>query len=102
MSIILKDPVTSPVAWKGADLAKDDSWIFRLSDASLAGISEALAVAKARGVVVPAMTRDDFPVSGALAADIAFFNEELENGRGFLLIRGLDKLGLEEEDLQTI
>ncbi|MGH2341217.1 TauD/TfdA family dioxygenase [Segnochrobactraceae bacterium EtOH-i3] len=102
MSIILKDPITSAVAWKGAELSKDDSWIFHLSDASLAGITEALAVANARGVVVPAMTQDDFPVSGALAADIAFFNEELENGRGFLLIRGLNKLGLEEADLQTI
>lgn len=102
MSIILTDPITSPVAWKGADLAKDDTWIFRLSDESLAGVTEALSVARARGVVVPAMTQADFPVSGALARDIAFFNEELENGRGFLLIRGLDRLGLGEDDLQTI
>ncbi|MDK2778032.1 MAG: TauD/TfdA family dioxygenase [Pseudomonadota bacterium] len=102
MSIILKTPITDSVAWKGQDLVKDDSWIFYLSDDSLACIAESLAFCKSRGAQVPAITAEDFPVSGKLKEDIAFFSEELENGRGFVLIRGLGKTGYSEEDLQTV
>ena len=102
MSIILNKPITDPVAWKGQDLTQDDSWIFHLSDESLAGIAEALAFCKARGAKVPDITQEDFPVAGKLQEDIAFFCEELENGRGFVLIRGLNKTGYSEEDLATV
>ncbi|MDP2504165.1 TauD/TfdA family dioxygenase [Oceanobacter sp. 3_MG-2023] len=102
MSIILNKPITDPVAWKGQELIRDDSWIFHLSDESLAGVAEALALCKARGAKVPNINKEDFPVDGQLKEDIKFFCEELENGRGFMLIRGLNKMGYNEEDLAII
>lgn len=102
MSIILNTPITAPSAWKGSELAQDDTWIFHLSDASLSDIADALARCHASGVKAPDMAKEHFPVKGQLKEDIAFFCEELENGRGFILIRGLNKAGYDEEDLSTI
>ena len=38
---MLPGPVTAPSAWKGADMRKDDSWIYRLDEREIAEIESA-------------------------------------------------------------
>ena len=48
MSIILKQPITGPAAWRGSDLAGDDLLRHALGDEAIAAIYEVLAEHKAR------------------------------------------------------
>lgn len=89
MSLILKTPITGPAAWKGRDLADDPSWKHVLSAGAIAAIEAALASVRARGLRFPDFAREDFPIGAALAAELARIADALENGRGFVLLRGL-------------
>lgn len=88
MSIILKQPLTGPATWRGVDLADDTSWIHHLSADMVAELDAALAEVKRRGLSFPNITKDDFPLP-TLAPVLHGIAEELENGRGFLVLRGL-------------
>lgn len=88
MSVILKQKIEDATAWKGKDIKDDTSWIYHWSDQSIAVLEKALENIKAKGLKVPDFTKEDFPIT-ELAEEINHFNEELENGRGFILIRGL-------------
>lgn len=88
MSVILKQKIEDATAWKGKDIKDDTSWIYHWSDQSIAVLEKALENIKAKGLQVPDFTKEDFPIT-ELVEEINHFNEELENGRGFILIRGL-------------
>jgi hypothetical protein len=88
MSLIRVQPITGAAVWKGADFAQDDSWIHQLSDEEVAEIDAGLAILRAKGMHFPAFTKDDFPLP-ILARQLKGFADELENGRGFKLLRGL-------------
>ena len=88
MSVIHKEKIQGPSAWRGKDLLKDDSWIYFWSDEAITALENALEQVKQKGLQVPNFTKEDFPIP-ELANEIANFNEELENGKGFLLLRGL-------------
>jgi hypothetical protein len=60
-----------------------------LDDAAVAEIDTALARAEQRGVEIP-FGRDEFPLPG-LAALFERIPDRLENGRGFVLVRGLPR-----------
>ena len=81
-------PITGPAVWKGADFHGDDSWIHRLSADEVAEIDAGLAILRAKGLPFPDFTRDDFPLP-RLSRQLKGFADELENGRGFKLLRGL-------------
>ena len=48
MSLIRKEPITGPAAWKGVDLAGDTSWLHPLSAQVMATLDAALAHAAKR------------------------------------------------------
>ncbi|MFB5283187.1 TauD/TfdA family dioxygenase [Peribacillus asahii] len=101
MSIILKDKVQGSVAWKGTDLAKDDSWIYYLSEKTIASLENALSHVQKKGLKAPDFTKEDFPIPD-LANVIEYFVDELEKGRGFLLIRGLPMERYSDEEASII
>lgn len=88
MSIILKKKIQGRSAWKGIDLAKNDSWIYYLSEKMIASLEKAVLHVQQKGLKAPDFKKEDFPIPD-LADEIKYFVDELENGRGFLLIRGL-------------
>ncbi|KZR60054.1 TauD/TfdA family dioxygenase [Pseudobacillus badius] len=88
MGIILKEKVQGPAVWKGKELLQDDSWIYYWSKDAIASLENALRHVQEKGLKAPDFTKEDFPIPD-LANEIAYFVEELENGRGFLLLRGL-------------
>jgi len=88
MGAILTEPVQGPVAWSGRDLTADESWTYRLEPHDLAELESAMAIARSRRPIVEQVTRDDFPLN-ELAPRLARIGEQLEDGRGMYLLRGL-------------
>lgn len=101
MDIVRTQPITGPAAWRGPDFDGDTRWIHHLTPDHIALFDTALTQLKARGLRYPDFGRDDFPIH-ALAPELACFADELENGRGFLLLRGLPVERYSEEDLNVL
>lgn len=88
MSIIRRQPITSAAAWRGSDLAGDPRWHHTLGPDTIAALDHALVMLKRSGRAFPDFGREDFPLD-SLAPQLARWSDELENGLGFLLLRGL-------------
>src|ERR1700736_841919 len=88
MGAILTKPVRGPVAWSGPELTADESWTYRAGDDDVRELDAALAVARERSPIVERTARDAFPLP-TLSARLARIGEQLENGRGMYLLRGL-------------
>ena len=101
MQSILTEPVRGPVAWSGRDLERDERWIRRLTPAQLTEIDAALATVRARGLAPEEMTRNDFPLP-QFERELAAIGEELENGTGITLIRGIPVDRYDETDVARI
>ena len=92
--------IDAPFVWKGADLQNRTDWIRPFTNEELAEIDAALQSCKARGLVWADITREDFPLP-RLGAALGGIAEELETGRGMILLRGLP-LEYSPEDLRTV
>ncbi len=99
--MILKHKITDACAWKGADLAGDSSWIYTLSESDVAELLRAAREVQNRGLHFPNFDKDDFKVPG-ITSRLDEFADELENGRGFFLLRGLPLERLTDEQLNII
>jgi hypothetical protein len=86
---ICRTRLTGPSAWVGPELQSDSSWIEHLDDAAIDEIDAALAGVHERGLDIP-FDREDFPLPG-MAALLERIPDRLENGRGFVLVRGLPR-----------
>ena len=60
MSVIHKQKMDIPAAWKGKDIKDDGSWIYHWSDESIAVLEKGLAAVKAKGLTAPNFTKEDF------------------------------------------
>jgi hypothetical protein len=92
--------IVAPFAWKGADLQQSTDWIRRFSREELDEIDTALAGVKRRGLDWADITREDFPLP-RFSAELAKIAQELETGRGMILLRGLPAT-YTEDDLRTV
>jgi hypothetical protein len=101
MGIILNRELTGSSVWAGRDLAQDESWIHHLDDSAILEIESALLCAKNSALATEALTVTDFPLH-YFSEQLRGFAEELENGRGFLLLRGLPVERYSEDDIRTI
>ena len=101
MSLILKQALTGPAAWVGADLAHENCWLHRLSAQQVAEIDAALAEVRRRNLSFPQFSAADFPLP-TLQAELARHAEELENGRGFVVLRGLPVERYSRDEINTI
>ncbi|HVC51477.1 MAG TPA: TauD/TfdA family dioxygenase [Stellaceae bacterium] len=76
-------------AWLGADLRRHpEQWIYTLSPAELAEIAAATASVRSRGLDIAEITRADFPLP-TLGPALDRLRDEILNGRGFALLRGI-------------
>lgn len=88
MSLIFSEIVTGPSAWVGANLIKDPSWIHEFTPGDLAELEAALAGIKAKRLTMKDVRRTDF-VLPSLGPKLAEQLEEINRGRGFVVLRGL-------------
>ena len=77
-----------PAAWRGAELARSETWIHRFSSGELAELDRALDGVRGLARPVLDVTRENFalPTLGPLLTEV---KRELLHGRGFILFRGL-------------
>lgn len=90
--------IVHPGAWKAADLRDRAELTFELEACHLRALDRALRVARATGRSLETLGRDDFPLED-IAADIARILDEVQNGRGFVLLRGFPVARYSREDM---
>ena len=81
--------IEGPAAWYGADLARRADWIFHLDRKDLAEIDAAIRAFSASGSPLEAISADKFPLPN-LGPRLKAILHELLDGRGFVLMRGLE------------
>jgi hypothetical protein len=100
MQVAKHREIVAPFAWKGADLQGRTDWIRPFRADELREIDEALAGVKQRGLDWVDITREDFPLP-RFSAELAGIAQELETGRGMILLRGLP-LRYSPDDLRMV
>ena len=81
------EPIDDASAWTGADLERDQSWAYELTNAHKAELDRALQAVKTRGLQLVEITRDNFALP-SMHAILSAMLHELRDGRGFVLLRG--------------
>jgi len=81
-------PVGGPAAWRGADLARSDSWRTPLRPAQVDELCRALASALSTGKPTAELTAADFPLP-TLAAEVRRWREAIEAGPGLHVVSGI-------------
>jgi len=84
-----RELITGPGVWFGPQIQRDGSWVCQLDARAVEEIDAALAHAKRAGATIP-FARDAFPLP-RFAAELERMLEEVENGRGFVLLRGIPR-----------
>jgi len=92
---------TAPAAWLGDDLAAATDWIRPVSAAAIAECDAALAGLRRRRLTWPDFGREDFPLP-TFARELLGVLDELENGRGVVLLRGLPVDRYAGEELKNL
>lgn len=95
-----REELTGAAAWRGPDLQADTSWVHYLTDSDVAEIEAALAGLKARGATIP-FPPDDFPLP-RLGRFLRTIPTSLEEGPGFMVVRGLPRDRFSAEDCELI
>jgi hypothetical protein len=101
MSETLRQPITGPAAWRGAELAASGAWLRPLAAGEIDEIDAALRAAQARGLSWRETTRDDFPLP-RFSRTLAEVADTLEHGHGFLRLRGFPVERYAEDELRII
>jgi len=89
MPVDLPPEQTGAAAWYGPDLAGRDDWIMPLEAGDLAEIAAASAALAGSDTDIAAITARDFPLPNLGPKLTARVRDDVLNGRGFLLLRGL-------------
>lgn len=84
--------------WTAEDVRDADAWTERLSHDEVAEIAAAVAHAKKTSDDFLQIGKDDFPLP-VLGPRLRRIEEELINGRGFVLIRGLPRQWWSNDDM---
>ncbi len=97
---VLDCPYDSMAAWKGPELINSSDWIYILTDEDNAELNEALEQVKSKPLELRNISKKDFPLP-CLGEKLNDILNEIENGRGFKLIRGLpvEKLSVEDSTI---
>ena len=94
-------PFLSPADWRRPALIKRDDWIHVLEPEEIAEIEAALAGARAHGVTLASLTRENFKLT-AFPRIVEKTRYLLEHGPGMVLIRGFPSERFNAADLRMI
>jgi hypothetical protein len=85
----------------GSDLAASREWLMQLPDETLMEVDEAISRLKNRGVSFESLTMEDMPLD-SFSRHISGIRDEIANGRGFVVLKGLDSEKYTLDELQLI
>ena len=89
MTFELPPEQTGPAAWYGPDMTTRDEWLMPLSASEIAEVEQATKALAAREADIAAITPQEFPLPTLAPKLKARVRDEVLNGRGFLLLRGM-------------
>jgi hypothetical protein len=81
-------PIVDPAGWRPEEIAANEDWVYRFSDAEIGEILDAATALEAGGKPLIGVGRADFPLPRT-AKTFAGIYDELKNGKGFVQMRGL-------------
>jgi hypothetical protein len=84
----LPPPVSGPAVWYGPEMVKRTDWVHALTADDVAEVEAAVRPLAEREADIARITKADFPLP-KLASKLARICDEVINGRGFVLMRGL-------------
>jgi len=101
--VALRQPVRSAAVWQAADVVDISQWCTHLTSPQQDAIVEAANRAVDAGRTPETLERDDFDLP-VLRVTVAQWVETLNEGRGFILLRGfpVDELSVEATELAYI
>jgi hypothetical protein len=82
-----RSPIDSPAVWQPGDIADPSEWTVTLSVPERAEIVAATQAARAAGATIESIGREVFPLP-TLGPRVVEWSQSLNEGRGFLLLRG--------------
>ena len=85
-----------PASWKGADLTKTDDWIWTLTKGEIEELRK--VVSDTWDLKLESITRQKFHIP-ALAPRLERLVDEIRNGRGFVVLRGLPVSEMSSEEV---
>jgi hypothetical protein len=95
------EQVTERSAWTASELADDPTWRYTMSTGEIDELESATAQALASGLQVGEFSREDFPLP-SLGPRIAALSDEVENGRGVALLRGVPVQRHEQDSIRVM
>lgn len=95
-----RDAITDPSAWIGPRIQNDSAWIHHVDAAAVEEIDAALAHVKRIASRIP-FAADAFPLP-RFGAQLERLLDEIENGRGFVLVRGIPRDRYSDTDCELV
>lgn len=90
-----------PSAWRGPEIAARADWLVRWDEDELRELEAALQAAKTAGLGIPALSSEHVDVP-LVRRKMAQVRQVLEDGRGFVLMRGLPRDRYSKSDIALI
>lgn len=100
MTVTQRKRIDDPAAWIGPQIQRDAAWIYRLSEQQIAEIDAALQGVKRAGIGIP-FSAEQFPLP-TVSTLLSGILDEIENGRGFKLVRGFPRARYSDEDCELV
>lgn len=103
MDTILKSKINHKSAWVGKDIAQKEDWLYHISAQTIQIFDTCLVQLAEKNLKAPYFSKNDIQIENThTLAELAQWSEELENGYGFFLLRGLDASRYTEQNLTDI
>lgn len=103
MGTILKSKIQEKCAWVGRELRQQQDWIHQLSPAALRALDQVLQRLEQQSKYAPQIDFCDVAIEDAqVLQEFSHLSDELENGYGFVVIRGLSPQQYNEIQLITL
>ena len=94
---IPQSPIISPAAWLGSEQTNRTDWIHRLSELEKAELDAAIRTHRLKREPLANITASDYPLP-VLGGAIERWMHELDDGRGFILVRGFPVAEYSEDE----
>jgi hypothetical protein len=100
-STICQRQIDGQNAWSRAQFDRDDSWIIMLTADDIEELRQAVRSVRKTQDGQSNLTRQNFPLK-ALASKLAMYLDQVQYGRGFVLLRGIPCSEFSDEDAGII
>ena len=96
-----RSPLTSRNVWNAETVGKPEDWTWRWAPEEMEEMMAAVQAGRQRGLEPTKFTKREFPLP-RVEARMEQVREELEEGRGFALLRGLPVQQLSDDDARLL